>query len=65
MKVTRFKKSEVIELTPEKREEAFKEMDLSKGKMIVSLQANEIEKKLAGKHKRPFYVKTTEILIVE
>jgi hypothetical protein len=65
MKVTRLKKTDVMELTSEQHQAEVKALEATKAKMTISFAANKAEEKLAKGKKLPLRVKTVEVLILE
>ena len=65
MKVTRLKKTEVLELTPEEHQEEIKRMEAAKAKMTISFSPNGAEEKLAQKKRKPFVIRRVETVVIE
>jgi hypothetical protein len=66
MKITKMRRTETRELTPEEVQEERQAMEeFNGGTITVRRSPNSYEESLANRNKTPFVVKTTEILIVE
>jgi hypothetical protein len=66
MKITKLRKSDTQELNAEQLQSEVGNMANVKGARIsINYEPNSYEETLAKKNKRPFVVKTTEVLVIE